>query len=418
MHVFRVYPGGDASIEKELSIDLPDMDNAEITPNTTPPVEDNLDAASDIEAPIGHVGIGSDDISDMDVYSLDFSQVGLKFWKVKVKIGFTYDFSDFKTFIKSLREGRICDTDLLSHDGADWTPINEIEDLEAYFCRLYVKLEKGIEETGEVPKAKKKAMASANQSMGSGINDLASAIADAEEEVSTSFAMKPGVVKKTTSTSINRPVRKKRKPVAPPNKNLPPLALICILAVVIVGGGLFMMRDSDKEEVTDSPEITVASTANEAESKKLQKKNDLLLKNKGNLPKEPEVKEEENFEGKKARIPQEVLDQMKAGKSPTSEKKTKTAKDYALEGAALIKKGKYKSAIASYKMASSKSSNGDYLERYGYSLYKAEKVDAAIVPLKNACDKKNYKKACTLLATIYSDLGDDAAANTYRNKGR
>lgn len=73
-----------------------------------------------------------------DVHALDFKSVGISTWKVKTGIGLVYDFSDYKTLRRYLKEGRVSDTDSLSHDGVDWTVISEIGDLEVHFIDTYV----------------------------------------------------------------------------------------------------------------------------------------------------------------------------------------------------------------------------------------------------------------------------------------
>ena len=73
-----------------------------------------------------------------DVHALNFKTVGISTWKVKTGIGLVYDFSDYKTLRRYLKEGRVSDTDSLSHDGADWTVISEIGDLEVHFIDTYV----------------------------------------------------------------------------------------------------------------------------------------------------------------------------------------------------------------------------------------------------------------------------------------
>ncbi len=70
---------------------------------------------------------------ELDVHSLDFAAVGIRSWKVKVKLGLVYDFSDFKTLSKYISEGRVTSTDMLSHNGDEWTEIGEIPDLEKHF---------------------------------------------------------------------------------------------------------------------------------------------------------------------------------------------------------------------------------------------------------------------------------------------
>ena len=47
---------------------------------------------------------------DLDVHGLDFKSVGIQSWKVKIKIGLIYDFSDYKTLTKYIREGKVSNT--------------------------------------------------------------------------------------------------------------------------------------------------------------------------------------------------------------------------------------------------------------------------------------------------------------------
>ena len=77
----------------------------------------------------------------VDVDSLDFRKVGLGTWKVRIKIGLVYDFSDLRTLRKYIAEGRVGPDDLLSPDGHDWVPLSEIPDLEAHFVRVYREAE-------------------------------------------------------------------------------------------------------------------------------------------------------------------------------------------------------------------------------------------------------------------------------------
>jgi predicted Zn finger-like uncharacterized protein len=81
----------------------------------------------------------------LDVHSLDFRKVGIQSWKVKVKIGLVYDFSDYKTLSKYITDGRVTSSDLLSHNGADWTPIGDIEDLKQHFVDVYVAAQVALE---------------------------------------------------------------------------------------------------------------------------------------------------------------------------------------------------------------------------------------------------------------------------------
>ena len=69
--------------------------------------------------------------------TLDFRKVGVTTWKVKVKIGLIYDFSDIKTLRKYITDGRVTPADVVSWDGKVWRAIGEIPDLDAFFVETY-----------------------------------------------------------------------------------------------------------------------------------------------------------------------------------------------------------------------------------------------------------------------------------------
>jgi predicted Zn finger-like uncharacterized protein len=75
----------------------------------------------------------------IDVHTLDFRRVGIPSWKVKVKIGLVYDFSDYRTLRKYIQDGRVTQGDHLSYDAETWVPIASIPDLEQYFIDTYVR---------------------------------------------------------------------------------------------------------------------------------------------------------------------------------------------------------------------------------------------------------------------------------------
>lgn len=69
--------------------------------------------------------------------ALDFRKVGVVMWKVKVKIGLIYDFSDIKTLRKYIQDGRVTSTDVISWDGKSWRAIGDIPDLDSFFVETY-----------------------------------------------------------------------------------------------------------------------------------------------------------------------------------------------------------------------------------------------------------------------------------------
>jgi len=91
--------------------------------------------AQDPDAESGLVGTGK------RADQLDFRKVGISTWKVKVKIGLVYDFSDIGTLRKYIQDRRVTEDDVISHDGNDWVRIGDIPDLDAYFVQVYEELE-------------------------------------------------------------------------------------------------------------------------------------------------------------------------------------------------------------------------------------------------------------------------------------
>lgn len=80
---------------------------------------------------------------------LDFRKVGIGSWKVRVKIGLVYDFSDIRTLRKYIADGRVTPEDVISHDGSTWVPIGDIPDLDAYFVEVYERAEAGAQAAPE-----------------------------------------------------------------------------------------------------------------------------------------------------------------------------------------------------------------------------------------------------------------------------
>ena len=72
--------------------------------------------------------------------TLDFRKVGVSAWKVNVRIGLVYDFSDIKTLRRYIQDGRVTPADVISHDGKSWKPLGEIPDLDVFFVESYERL--------------------------------------------------------------------------------------------------------------------------------------------------------------------------------------------------------------------------------------------------------------------------------------
>jgi len=89
-------------------------------------------------------GESGSDKSRRRAADLDFRKVGIASWKVRVKIGLVYDFSEIKTLRKYIADGRVTPEDVISHDGSTWVPIGDIPDLDSYFVEVYERAEAGV----------------------------------------------------------------------------------------------------------------------------------------------------------------------------------------------------------------------------------------------------------------------------------
>lgn len=111
---------------------------------------------------------------------LNFREVGIQTWKVRVAIGLTYDFSDISTLRRYLDDKKVTPADQISWDGKTWVRIGDIGDLERYFIKVWSEARdrstaagqggaaKGTRPAGRAPVAD---------------DALAAAVAAAEEEV-------------------------------------------------------------------------------------------------------------------------------------------------------------------------------------------------------------------------------------------
>jgi predicted Zn finger-like uncharacterized protein len=120
-----------------------------------------------LERPEGPAPVAplDDDLPEFDgpepgsAAELDFREVGITTWKVKVAIGLIYDFSDIATLKKYLADKKVTEDDLISHDGKAWVRIGDIPDLDQHFIETW-KAAKVAASGDKKPKAAPKAASS------------------------------------------------------------------------------------------------------------------------------------------------------------------------------------------------------------------------------------------------------------------
>ena len=204
--------------------------------------ENNTDDMVETES---QSAITSDQVASLDVHSLNFASVGIKSWKVKKPIGLMFEYSDYKTFQKSLNDGRISSGDQISPDGKNWTPMSEIENFELYFCRTYLEFEQN-EPVEEVKQVKEKVISAVG-----GTNELASALAAAQAEVEQANRPQSG-----RKASNKRPTRKAPpKKVPEPTKSSSGLILNVGIGLVVVIGGYLIFGVEDTPPPVPSQQV-------------------------------------------------------------------------------------------------------------------------------------------------------------------
>jgi hypothetical protein len=156
---------------------------------------------------------------------LNFREVGIATWKVKVAIGLVYDFSDIATLKRYLTDKRVTPSDLLSHDGKEWLVIGDIPNLDNHFIKAW---KTAYAQRKDAPVPKKKASA------GTGTGNLATSTG------------RMGALSPSQHHQTLRPrPKRKRAPKKPEkksgNKSLGRLAVVCVI------GGLvwFLTRPGD-----------------------------------------------------------------------------------------------------------------------------------------------------------------------------
>jgi len=91
---------------------------------------------------------------DLKASELDFREVGIGTWKVKVSIGLVYDFSDIMTLKKYLDDQKVTPDDLISHNAKDWMRIGDIDNLDDHFVTTWKAARDGLKQSPGKKKAK------------------------------------------------------------------------------------------------------------------------------------------------------------------------------------------------------------------------------------------------------------------------
>ncbi len=357
--------------------------------------------------------ISSDQVASLDVNSLNFASVGIKSWKVKKPIGLMFEYSDYKTFQKSLNDGRISSGDQISPDGKSWTPMSDIEDFEFFFCKTYLEFEQN-ESVEEVKQVKEKVIPSLG-----GTNELASALAAAQAEVEQANRPQP-----SRKSAPKRPSRKPQSKRAPePAKSSSGLLLNVGIGLAVVVGGwvLFGGEDTPPSVPAQPPEMTkpVEAAGAAAENEDMKALREELQRSAAKLEEQNEPEPEPSAEDEPqliAKVPDEILAQQRAmqeGGTPTvSVKKTV---NHALEGQQALTAKQWAKAIESFNSAYQSDPKPEYITSKGYAQFKSGQLSEAKKTLVNAVNKGSVL-AHKWLGYVMKEEGDIPGSNSHFHK--
>jgi len=165
---------------------------------------------------------------------LDFREVGIVTWKVKVAIGLVYDFSDIATLKKYLADKKVTPDDLISHNAKDWVRIGDLDDLDDHFVATW-RSARALVKDEDRPARKK-----------------AASTPDTEDDAAA--ASLPGMGSKSSSQEAaeqvaamrKRRTRQRREQAMADEKRMRTRTFATVIAAILVVGVLFAFYMSRK----------------------------------------------------------------------------------------------------------------------------------------------------------------------------
>ncbi len=172
---------------------------------------------------------------------LNFREVGIKTWKVKVAIGLIYDFSDISTLKKYLGDKKVTPDDLISHNNKDWTRIGDIPSLDQHFVDVWQEAKRLIEAGEEPVKETKPKAKPVGEETGRVDTTMSGSFnpADRTGGATVTHSTIPGAYGAGKASRARR--RKKQEEEKTPN-----YALMALAALLLIGGFVAYQMQPDK----------------------------------------------------------------------------------------------------------------------------------------------------------------------------
>jgi predicted Zn finger-like uncharacterized protein len=382
-----------------------------------------------------------------DANTLDFRTVGISSWKVKVKIGLVYDFSDIKTLRKYIQDGRVTADDVISHDGQTWVTIGDLPDLDAYFVEVYDRAEAALRQPD--PGAASGAFDDDEPTNIIGIgtlgNSLAAKALAAEREVQQEVASAPSPAPKQhvgpkfadpfAALKEEKKASPKRRPgaargpdrgkkgAAEEPKGGPNMMVIGLAAVVLLGllggGAWWWVQQQQPVEPVATPSVPgpIPPEGHVDEAERARLEIERAMQEGTDLPADDPTED-----GPKG-IDDYAPDELRAvgprggnpdrGKATPSEGSVQVAADFVGDCKSFYRSRDWGQA----KMACSKAQANDRASKlyYGVALYRSGDPDAAQPALQRAA-AAGMLEANKYLGDISADQGDVFGASSYYQK--
>jgi predicted Zn finger-like uncharacterized protein len=355
---------------------------------------------------------------------LDFRKVGVTTWKVKVRIGLIYDFSDIKTLRKYITDGRVTAADVISYDGKNWKPIGEIPDLDTFFLDTYERLlrERGVlpppeARTGEVRTPEANGVDP--RQMEPEPNQFRDPFDDLKSRQRDRLSKRPAV---STGAAPRQESRGGLFPI-----------LVVLLLAAAAAGGVYVMNQRPKVVATPTapPKAEAAKPGRDQEREKLRAS---IEKQFVPVAADPETDPGEALppdpvatdpgvkvlpDGRIVRPRDPVGGSNGSSRSTTTSTSSQSSirttdassTDYEAIGDASARAKDWKGAAKGYQDAVNLDpGNARLLQKLGEAQYRSGQLDAAQATLRAAADK-GQKAALKLLGNIAREQGDVSEAN-------
>lgn len=393
----------------------------------------------------------------LDLDTLDFTSVGIQAWKVKVRIGLVYDFSDYKTLARYIKDGRVGNDDQISHDGKNWTRLGDIADLQKHFIQVYADARQRQEDAANEDSGRFDDDGPTRivgvESVTKGLGDLArgrgqaepdalaeAAAAAAEAEAESAGGRGPRFQDPFEKGRAKREAAPKRAPAAAPRNDTaasarrtgPSMAVMIGIGLLLGGvgaGGWFLYQNRVPEQVGETAaqkEMREAALRADAEKAKV----DLREKAKADLaqglePTDINPMVTESPEDVRIPVGPGTVRNTSAGNAAGGDGTTRPSKgpetvevgaatpaDHYDAGRSALNAANYSGAVQGFRLAvGGAPNNAEYRYYLGYALDRTGSSEA--IGELNQAARLGSKQAYKLLGDISGRQGDVSGAIGY-----